>query len=862
MTVPEFSFLLFAFCIHLGQVNCFFFQVLSTEQAVHDYAILHPILLAQFIKQENIRYPKIMNFNDYLIPLMTASNCHLVIDNYQKINLNLSVPAILRHPAPGVVIAEYQPYVTTRYKQRRIVWYPRGIFGGNDSTKYIDCSQSNLLANRYPISVLIGVADVCLRVNLSLFTIKSKPWNCHLQVGIYPPVPHKENRKLSHPKSIFYNIKREHYPVFGSSSLSVQPLHILILHDDGKLSAFTIDYLEHWIVNIVGFAKHDRSTSMPYSHDIFLILEVSNNASGFCSLLADTQAEIKSAVVLKICPGCQWDHALSTMRVDNPVDVTTAGVTHAFPNANERKFIQVKYRLERLLDFFRVANLSPLGRIFNGLLSCQPNRRKPVKYIQNVESLADAYANMFIPFLTNYTAELCFPENSDKDIKNPESAGYKTSHKHFHIHLNAIQYLLHIYHFPFFEQRPLISMSFVSCGRPRLEPLLFHELASVFDIPTWALLLISIVSINIPLVAYSNFVNDPTRNLMTPVMTFLEQGNPFPDATLRLSKYRVVAILFFLMSTVLSNAYKNNNVYNMIAPRKPVPYDKFFKLVHDNFTIFGRTSYPQVYEGDSKAPWQFTVDNELESKISFTAPDFTVATETLVESEMHGAQAVSERFGIKYNKTEGPFETYGVRNYTKLNIIQICSTITQCAEDFQELIRGKKNLRSTTDIRANISRHIQKVELLGLFGKLEYCDKVAVVLPHYMSVNISKRLKKRTHQQVYVGRERYLEVDWVPTVEGHIPPYIIKRFKSLGQSGMWQRWMSLLLAGQDTLNSDEVSEHPTAASLDGNIVVIFVTWLFGVSMGVSCCMIEATRNTLRKLMILTVVRPVAQKPRG
>lgn len=42
---------------------------------------------------------------------------------------------------------------------------------------------------------------------------------------------------------------------------------------------------------------------------------------------------------------------------------------------------------------------------------------------------------------------------------------------------------------------------------------------------------------------------------------------------------------------MLSNAYKNKNMYNMILPTKPVPYQYLQELVNDNFTIYTRSAY-------------------------------------------------------------------------------------------------------------------------------------------------------------------------------------------------------------------------------------------------------------------------------
>lgn len=43
------------------------------------------------------------------------------------------------------------------------------------------------------------------------------------------------------------------------------------------------------------------------------------------------------------------------------------------------------------------------------------------------------------------------------------------------------------------------------------------------------------------------------------------------------------------MGIVLSNAYKNSNVYNMVTPRQPVLYKKFRELLEDKFQVYTRS---------------------------------------------------------------------------------------------------------------------------------------------------------------------------------------------------------------------------------------------------------------------------------
>lgn len=54
-------------------------------------------------------------------------------------------------------------------------------------------------------------------------------------------------------------------------------------------------------------------------------------------------------------------------------------------------------------------------------------------------------------------------------------------------------------------------------------------------------------------------------------------------------RLRWISAGYILIAVVLSNAYKSNNINNMIANRAPLPYSQFQDLVEDNFQIHTRS---------------------------------------------------------------------------------------------------------------------------------------------------------------------------------------------------------------------------------------------------------------------------------
>lgn len=60
------------------------------------------------------------------------------------------------------------------------------------------------------------------------------------------------------------------------------------------------------------------------------------------------------------------------------------------------------------------------------------------------------------------------------------------------------------------------------------------------------------------------------------------------------------------------------------------------------------------------------------------------------------------------------------------------------------------------------------------------------------------------------------------TVGGLIPPYIVRRIKSVEGSGIWRRW-EMIFKGSLRENSKTLeSEQPKKPNMTGNVVIIFL----------------------------------------
>lgn len=89
------------------------------------------------------------------------------------------------------------------------------------------------------------------------------------------------------------------------------------------------------------------------------------------------------------------------------------------------------------------------------------------------------------------------------------------------------------------------------------------------------LILTFLVAVSIPLRTLS-------RDMVHPVSCLMSSSKIFHDDVTNDGKAKLIVSTLIQMGIVLSNAYKNHNVYKMITPRMPDPYAYFKELVEDN----------------------------------------------------------------------------------------------------------------------------------------------------------------------------------------------------------------------------------------------------------------------------------------
>lgn len=108
----------------------------------------------------------------------------------------------------------------------------------------------------------------------------------------------------------------------------------------------------------------------------------------------------------------------------------------------------------------------------------------------------------------------------------------------------------------------------------------------------WILIIVSLTNVTpcVPAVVSGKEVQGLTDTGFRCLKVLLEQGSPFPNQITRFQHLRLLTGAYILGCIVISNGYKNTNIYTMIILREPLKHESFHELVDANFMIYTRSS--------------------------------------------------------------------------------------------------------------------------------------------------------------------------------------------------------------------------------------------------------------------------------
>lgn len=780
-------------------------------------------LFPKFPTNQTIRweYPTFTDLGS-LVSSFGLRQCLVTVGNFQGVDLvEINYPIITRTLVP-LVIKKLGKYIEKEFFGPENL-APRNLTITSDEN--FDCPISPYFTavtkglNRHP------TGDICYRLDMAKYWKNSKLFNCLVQIDLYPT-------KLFMGKFLYYNWHQYYvtdiynfpliFPKTFPHSMQIFVTEQPPLHGCCTWGNFGYIFREYEIF---------EATLYLSCGNLFLAITVEIRTNTF-PLKIQTEAitVIKNVRSLNFCfkesfalnvildPSVISDiRKVSVLSLPKPSSHLTLRIvgmvvtTHGFVN----------HLLKIFLDCI---NMPPLFKMFG--------------YKDPTEKLAIAYASVWFALVRNFTIL-----KQDGVIFRLCRDGVKWTvfrgSWNDEILLDFRSYSDRHYHFPYFVQVGLTSLNFVSCGKPRFSSAPFEELIKIFDAWIWIFLIIAAGAMLIPLYPSSKMnIMEIMAHWMSPLQVLLEQGDPFFDRVANENRYKGVLIIYLLAGIVLSNAYKNTNVYNMVLPRKPIPYEFFQDLIKNNFTIYARST-------------RIIADEPHYRKTELQGKNITHHHHWVRESQFHvlllselETFTINLVYGIlnsQYIETVGkqvptfnsPLDNVNLINATKL--LHGHWTAKQMAVKMYEYLYSLRKGPARIpwpQFRDNAKVEESKLkenETIALENRLLECNEVALILPQYMCRQYSRLIPGS-----FVGKEYIPDIQWLFTLKRIVPPHIPIGIKAAHESGIWMRWERLFEELQAIVESVDV----TAASMTGNIVVIFCVLLCGLGGAIFCISVE------------------------
>lgn len=747
-------------------------------------------------KQNQPEYPTVLNLNIYLSQISSLKNCFVVVDNFQNVNFEqFSFPSIIRHHVP--VVSRDHGMLGVHYGVRfsRVPLGERNI------------SSTNKVAALCPLNRFLveGFSNMgpCRLINLKEYFHKTKPFSCTAHLGLFPP-------SFSLTPWIFPEIFHIHFPHsthFLATNFHVPPMHIIIQNTLEISSFYNFTVQKAWMDSVASVTPAGNDLNL----HILLSVKLSNLKRSHA--LTPSTGFIASAEILRICPACVHNDGktrgtILLLKISSLEQRVLRSVAHGL--LEDVLVLRVggsdlkQSILAAALTFLRVTSWNRAHENIWADISTQSSL---------IEKVGMAHAYVWNSIMKNFSMPTRYEFNYLFQISLKEKKYGKSS-----------------YIFPHYIQDQLSTLRVMGCGKQGFTSISFEELVNVFDKIIWLNITISFVAVSMTMrILYKN--KGLQKNLFSLLKCLLEQSDPFSTEQINVARLRCVIGVFLLMGIVLSNGYKNVNVYNMVVPRKPIPYKYFSELVRDNFSIYTR-SFDICYgpervcgrEGVTEIP-EFRFNKNMSLYIQ------PVVSEEFKFGERRSIfiQPEASHFMRGYNSKIRQFNETKLKRHSIVETT-IVSLLQHKMQTEPERLYDLSQLVNSAFLKAqNLERNV-------LLSLLKNCQETAIVMPDQACRNYQQILiSEQKAPDIFFGKESLSDVNWMFHLRGFVPPSLITRVHVISESGIWEWWLNLLTGGtHDYGNFVRV----LAVNMKGNIVMVFIVWVAGICIASVCRLLQ------------------------
>lgn len=798
-------------------------------------ALTHPLwpsveqLKRKYASKEHyyrIWSPQIANFDKYVSHLSSCRGM-IILDTFGR-NIPTSSsqnPVILRNLAL-LAIPAFQD----------IIWGPGSLASKNvtvSGSSKLKCPTSkyfsDFILNKIPNSDShASIPAFCFHLDLFKISKHSKNWSCLIQIGLF-----------THQYTDYIEmVSQEDVPPHKLSFPQVWPPTVSLFVDIGSTHLY-----------------YSGPESFCNSPRLFLLFELSvEKLRKFYSInVTSQQASVSTIKLLNSCPAdAESKGALENVNLND----------NLLRNLNMLQMLVLPSTTRKIIWNFAYNDLTG-DSVFIHMIRTVLNCDRSTKVSGSPEErVGAAYANIWFSIMKNYTTvqligSAC--ENGIEKVYDPKTLYLKPS-----IKFVLSSYVKGFHYFPYFTRDHLADLRFVSCGPARgYRPIPFEQLTNIFDKWIWILLFLSCLSeallLRIQAQSGRKYVIS-WSNLTSALKVFLEQG----DSVIQKKSFRAASGLFILIGIVLSNAYKSTNVYNMISPRKPIPYEFFHELVTDNFSIYTRvisveTDIFNFIGQDDDILAVFKTRGGSVAGLKRDELEVIIISEVaqVAGSILHGLE-MTQAYHANVSETvaleQSNIVKLGVRNIsqlhpnTKLMLEVIHKRIQSKMTEFDDEMDITEYMRSFADTAEEEEKKLRIFDTETLEKSLLICNRTAIVMPHHLCQDFMRNVRRKLKlPHLFVGKESYSEVEWMFTLEGVLPPHIPRRIKGAHEAGLWER--GPMLASSKETATDDAEAVVAAATMEGNVVVVFAVWVLGMILSVWSMIVEFSCTSVCPIIV-------------
>lgn len=752
-------------------------------------------------------------FNNHIISnLNTLANifdrhvCFILLDNHLTINIpTLDYPTAIRNLDK--------------------------IYCGKNTTQlfYPSKNPSPNKYNRHPKN--------CARINLFQFSLQIKPWNCQVQIQVYPTLHMINWKSINYPKIFYYKISIDSRFWEFMEPSSVPHVNMLVLAKPrcvcslkrfSKMPACTkarhneLIALHYWIQNTVVNGKNSDKNALYLNTNIFIV--------AYTSSFANNKLKVTSFVRVENCGYCR------STGFGNPA-LKTYSVKFDTLSLNIFKFVKASQTSNTVWAFKQSEYNDRDDRLINGitnhlrmchnyLLNSGIPSQDTLRSLANIpfriaqDRLFHGLASLVQMSLTNYTYnhfrnEICV--NGRKSIRGnlfdlhiPSNLEVRGVHSKF----SSYQILS--------LPKKVTNLRFISCGGSRgKQPILFSELVNVYDKYVWIFLLFSCFSLSFILRRIYEQKLSFQKYFLNTLYLLVEQNNKIFNCVKTKASIRFAVCCFALATMVLSNGYRSENMYNITKFRKLIPYERFQELLDNNFTIYSRSSYIYFNAGSLFARTHGAFPNLTTVNSHYLAYSPMYQYILSVTSELYelmmAITGYNEAIDVIFSK---------LFNNTSLHP-KIESIVASTFYPFTNIstLLPASSISGLRETAWNLEHKYLKSFLFD-------CNKSALVIPEDLANELGRELLLMNMPHVYMGKEIYSGMRLSLFFKGWIQPIVLRRLKFIKESGVWDWWPRFILSSkQFDIKESYSRKEVETPNMKGNIVLLFIL-LMGCLAGV------------------------------